>query len=508
MGDVALHWFRKALRVHDNKSLSKAVASSNSFIALYVIDVKELNPEEMGTNRLGFLLDTLRSLDEELKDRGSRLFVAVGDPYDIICSLIEHFSVKTLTMEKDIEPEQKLLNVRIEKTALSNSVNVFSFWEYTLYDPDYLLSLENGSTDKLSSTMTSFLNLLSDASSPERPIESPIFIPFPPRNVTSASMNILSMVPTLSSFQKYGNQSGKKTFDFPAGEKEAIKRMENVLKQRDKVSTYQRQKSNPTSLAPNTTALSPYISNGSLSTRLFYHRLKETFTQSNTPGTQLPASLEGQLYWRELAYVIGSQTPNFDQMIGNPSCVCSNIPWLKGEKAKELAEQWENGETGFPAVDAAMNQMKTEGWIHHSARDLVASFLTRGGLLVYWKIGRDIFRKYFLDYDWCVNNFSWHWLSCDSFFHQAFSCSDTTSLFKTHDPTGSYIRKYVPALQEYPDEYIYEPWKAQLSEQEKAGCVVGVEYPEPIVDYDTARRNNLKKIKKAAMEFYKENLRL
>ena len=93
MGDIALHWFRKALRVHDNKGLSKAVASSNNLVALYVVDVKQLSPEVVGTNRLAFLLDTLKCLHEELHERGSRLFVAVGDPYDVICSLIEQLII-------------------------------------------------------------------------------------------------------------------------------------------------------------------------------------------------------------------------------------------------------------------------------------------------------------------------------------------------------------------------------------------------------------------------------
>ena len=79
---------------------------------------------------------------------------------------------------------------------------------------------------------------------------------------------------------------------------------------------------------------------------------------------------------------------------------------------------WENGQIGFPAVDAVMNQLRTEGWMHHLARHLTACFLTRGDLWITWEAGRDIFEKYLLDADWHINNFSWHWLSCSAFFHQ------------------------------------------------------------------------------------------
>ena len=107
-----------------------------------------------------------------------------------------------------------------------------------------------------------------------------------------------------------------------------------------------------------------------------------------------------------------------------------------------------------------------------------------------------------MDYDWCVNSFSWHWLSCDSFFHQNFSFYEPTAVLRKQDPDGSYVRKYIPALQEYPNEFVYEPWKAPLSVQKDAGCVIGVDYPAPMVDHDTTSKENLKKIKKAAMEFY------
>ena len=275
--------------------------------------------------------------------------------------------------------------------------------------------------------------------------------------------------------------------------------MDNIiLKQNDIL----HKKSKPTFLFPDTTVLSPYISNGSLSTRLFYYRLKETAQEAHTTSTQLSASLERQLQWRELAYVIGSLTPHFDQMIGNPSCVCSKIPWLTKSESELMATRWEKGETGYPAVDAAMNQLKTEGWVHHLLRQLVANFLTRGSLLVYWKHGRNVFTKYLLDYDWCVNSFSWHWLSCDSFFHQEVESYNPTALLKTYDRAGCYIRKYLPVLQAYPDEFIHEPWEAPLAVQRDAGCVIGVDYPAPIVNHVRANKENLKKIKKAAKEFY------
>lgn len=144
-----------------------------------------------------------------------------------------------------------------------------------------------------------------------------------------------------------------------------------------------------------------------------------------------------------------------------------------------------------------MSQLRTEGWMHHLARHLVACFLTRGDLWVSWELGRDVFEKYLVDADWSINNFSWHWLSCSAFFHQYFRCYGPTTFFKKTDPEGAYIRKHLPILNKYPDKYIYEPWMAPSHVQEAAGCIVGKDYPGRIVDHAKVNKINMGKMKKA-----------
>lgn len=114
---------------------------------------------------------------------------------------------------------------------------------------------------------------------------------------------------------------------------------------------------------------------------------------------------------------------------------------------------------------------------------------------VHWELGRDVFDKYLVDADWSINNFSWHWLSCSAFFHQYFRVYGPTTFFKKTDPKGEYIRKHVPCLKNYPAKYIYEPWLAPRSVQEKFDCVIGQDYPRPIVDHQKASKENMNKMK-------------
>ena len=68
---------------------------------------------------------------------------------------------------------------------------------------------------------------------------------------------------------------------------------------------------------------------------------------------------------------------------------------------------------------------------------------------------------------------------------------------KQYDKNGDYIRKYVPALEKMPSKYIFEPWTAPISVQKQAGCVVGVDYPNPIVDHGTVHKKNIARMKEA-----------
>ena len=491
MGSVGIHWFRHGLRLHDNTPLLKAIESSSELLPLYILDTDYFKPGQIGANRMGFLLDSLKCLDTDLRAKGSKLFVAKGNPPDVLKKLIKEYNVSVLSFERDTEPYNKEMDQKVIKLAESENIQVYPLWGHTMFDPDYLLSLNN---DKAPLTMTSFLKLMSIAGEPPKPKESPDSIPPPPSTPTSyGDIFMYTGIPELADLTMYSFKNTDKSTWFVAGENEAMKVMEQFLAQKSRVAKFEKPKTEPTALAPDTTALSPYVTRGSLSSRLFYHRLKETL--KGTSSSRPPVSLKGQLYWREMAYLIGYATPNFNQMAGNP--ICKQIPWQIGGDASQLLEKWELGQTGYPAVDAVMNQLRSEGWMHHLARHLVACFLTRGDLWVSWELGRDVFDKYLVDADWSINNFSWHWLSCSAFFHQYFRCYSPIAFFKKTDPTGKFIRKHVPILAKFPDQYIYEPWTAPKGIQTACGCEVGKDYPKPIVDHSKVNKINMDKMKKA-----------
>ncbi|OWK50449.1 Cryptochrome-1 [Lonchura striata] len=161
-----------------------------------------------------------------------------------------------------------------------------------------------------------------------------------------------------------------------------------------------------------------------------------------------PVSLQGQLLWREFFYTVASATPNFTQMAGNP--ICLQISWYKD--AERLHK---------------------------------------------WKM---VFEELLLDADYSINAGNWMWLSASAFFHQYTRIFCPVRFGKRTDPEGNYIRKYLPILKNFPSKYIYEPWIASEEEQKLAGCIIGQDYPFPMVNHKEASDHNLQLMKQVREE--------
>jgi len=293
------------------------------------------------------------------------------------------------------------------------------------------------------------------------------------------------------------------------GETKALEELERSITSKPSwVASYEKPKTSSTEIGrPSTTGMSPYLSLGCVSPRTVWCAVTQA-TEKAPPSckrTKPPVSLHGQLLWREfnnlMAHTANRQTPGtWGKMKGN--MYCRQIPWSKDE---ELIKTWQNGQTGYPWIDACMTQLRTEGWIHHLGRHAVACFLTRGDLWQSWEDGADYFESQLLDADYALNGFNWLWLSCSGFFYQYFRCYSPVAFQKKNDKSGAYIRKWLPQLSKLPDKYIYEPWKAPINVQKAAGIKIGKDYPKPIVDHTIVSKENMEKIS-FAYDIHKEQI--
>lgn len=396
-----------------------------------------------------------------------------------------------ITWEHDIEPYAVRRDDEIEAVAKDKGISVVVEKSHTIYDYDEIVKKNAG---KAPLTYNSFVNLASSCEIVS-PLDPPCKLPtncVPAPDSNEKKDPQCYDPPTLDELKVDAKDLGP--HKFPGGETEALLRMEAHLKRTEYICSFEKPNTSPNSLEPSTTVLSPYLKFGCLSSRLFFKRLNEVL--AGKKHSQPPVSLVGQLLWRELYYCAASATPNFDKMKGNPICI--QIPWQTNPKHLEA---WSHGRTGYPFIDAVMRQLRQEGWIHHLARHAVACFLTRGDLWISWEEGQKVFEELLLDADWALNAGNWMWLSASCFFYQYFRVYSPVAFGKKTDKQGDYIRKYVPELKNYPAGAIYEPWKVSAAEQKKYGCIIGKDYPKPIVDHEEARKENLAKMNEA----YKKN---
>jgi len=486
--------YMQGLRLHDNPALIEAIKNTDYLYPVFVLDPHFLRPEKIGVNRIRFLLESLADLDESLRSRGSRLIVLEGVPNKIFPEIWRKWNVKKLCFEADTEPYAVKRDEEIKKLAAEADVQVCDPTSHTLYNPDFLIGKNGG---KAPLTMKAFESLVMSVGPPSAPIDSPSLIPGP-KSGAAYSGDEESQVPCLSMIGYNDQTCDKEDLErkpvVQGGETSALARLAKYLSDKEWVASFEKPKGNPAAFTPYpaTTLLSPYLKFGNLSARLFYHKLVEIYKEKKGKHTKPPVSLLGQLLWREFFYCASVYVPNFDKMKGNS--ICKQIPW---ETKSEFLKAWEDSATGYPWIDAIMAQLRQEGWMHHLARHSVACFLTRGDLYCSWEDGRDVFDKYLLDADWAINNGNWMWLSASAFFSQYFRVYSPISFGKQYDKNGDYIRKYVPALKDMPAKYIYEPWTAPITVQEKANCIVGRDYPKPIVEHSSISKINMQKMKEA-----------
>eukprot|EP00884_Botryococcus_braunii_P013546 jgi/Botrbrau1/22192/Bobra.168_1s0024.1 len=475
-------WFRKGLRLHDNPAL--LAASKAAYLApVFVLDPWFLVPQRVGVNRLNFLLESLTDLNNSLTARGSRLVILKGNPVEVLPKVWKEWGITHLCFEADTEPYALKRDAAIKELAAKAGVEVISPVSHTLYDLYHLIKLNGGSPPL---TYTSFQKLMGRAGPPPKPAgEAPSALPPLPTNAPALSN---SSVPSLEQLG-YPPQA---TTVFKGGESVALARMAESLSDKAWVAAFEKPKGDPSAfLKPATTVLSPHLKFGCLSPRLFYYQLQQVLKEQKK-HTQPPVSLLGQLLWREFYYCAAAGTPNYDCIEGNR--ICKQIQWDENE---EFFKAWEEGRTGYPWIDAIMHQLQQQGWMHHLARHCVACFLTRGDLYVSWLKGVETFDRLLIDADWALNNGNWMWLSASSFFYQYFRVYSPISFGQKYDPHGKYVRHFLPVLKDFPDKYIYSPWEAPLEVQKRANCIIGKDYPRPIVAHSEVSKRNIQRMKEA-----------
>ncbi|MFJ5489393.1 cryptochrome/photolyase family protein, partial [Hansschlegelia beijingensis] len=206
---------------------------------------------------------------------------------------------------------------------------------------------------------------------------------------------------------------------------------------------------------PGTSRLSPHLRFGEISPVQLWHA-SETALAEGLAQARDVEKFRNELGWREFAHHLLAAFP--DMARRSASARFDGFPWRKPD-AGELAA-WRGGLTGYPIVDAGMRQLWRTGWMHNRVRMIAASFLIKD-LLVDWRTGEAWFWDALVDADPANNAMNWQWVAgCGADAAPFFRIFNPVLQGRKFDPSGDYVRTFVPELSRLPGKWIHAPWEA------------------------------------------------
>jgi deoxyribodipyrimidine photo-lyase len=437
-------WFRRDLRLGDNPALLAARdAADGGVLPLFVLDDALRRPS--GAPRLAFLYRTLRALDEALD---GRLVVLCGQPEEVVPRVVRAVSAGSVHVAADFGPygrerDERVADALPEGVELVRTGSPYAVapgrvvkddgTPYRVYTPFYRGWTRHG--------------WRAPADSPGTGI----------RWLTEVDSTGVPDDPDLPS-----------TLSLPeAGEEAALARWAEFRETR--LRAYEDERNRPD--RPGTSRLSAYLKYGAVHPRTLLADL------SGRTGAGAE-TFRKELAWREFYADVLWHEPRSAR-----ECLNRTFAALAVDSDQDRFAAWAEGRTGYPIVDAGMRQLRAEAWVHNRVRMIVASFLVKD-LHLDWTLGAREFLHRLVDGDLASNNHGWQWVAgCGTDASPFYRVFNPVTQGRKFDPSGDYVRQYVPELREVPGAAVHEPW--DLPSGPPGG------YPERIVDHGEARQEAL-----------------
>ena len=460
--DIIIFWFRQDLRIVDNPGLSKSL-KSDKVLPIYILDDTNSNDFAMGAASRWWLHNSLRELNKNLDNK---LSLYKGDPSEILESLSSRFNIKGIFWNRCYEPWRIERDKKIKSKFIEKDIIVETFNSALLWEPWEILKSDN-TPYKVFTPYYRKGCLMSEA--PRKPLSAPNLNTLFGDKENILQLDDLNLLPRIKWYKEM-----EKLWE--PGEKGAHKKLESFLS--DGLAGYKEGRNFPSK--KNVSQLSAHMHFGEISPNQVWHRAK---LKKDLPRIEKDLDhFLSELGWREFSYNLLFHFPELPRE--NLQKKFDNFPWIENEI---FFDKWKKGLTGYPIVDAGMRELWQTGYMHNRVRMIVGSFLVKN-LLLHWHKGEEWFWDCLIDADLASNSASWQWV--------AGSGADAAPYFrifnpilqgKRFDPDGSYIKKFIPELEQLPSRYLFSPWEAPIEVLSEANIELGSDYPKPIVDLIKSR---------------------
>lgn len=394
--EVVVFWFRRDLRLRDNRGLSVATSSDKKVLPLFIFDENILGELDRDDARVTFIYDQLASMHEDLN---GALLVKCGDPIRVWERLLQEFTITEVHTNNDYEPYAISRDMEVAQLLESKGITFQHYKDQVIFEPG---------------------EILKDDGTPLK-----VYTPFKKRWLANYRSE------HIEECQVQLDQIYPAVFDFPSLADIGFRASTIHVRPFRLDVTHDYQDTRDTPSLP-TSDLSPHLRFGTVSIREILRSLDkkaETYLS--------------ELIWREFFVHILAYYP--DVVNRNFKSKYDGIQWRNDP---EDFEKWCQGKTGYPMVDAGMRQLNETGYMHNRVRMVVASFLCKH-LLIHWSWGEAYFAKKLLDFDLSANNGNWQWVAgtgCDAAPY--FRVFNPTEQAKKFDPKGVYMQQWIKDLNE------------------------------------------------------------
>jgi deoxyribodipyrimidine photo-lyase len=391
-----LVWFKNDLRIADNASLSNAINENDSIIAVYFFNPRQLELNKYGFKttekfRAKFNIESVAELKENLKKLNISLLVYNDLPENIIPKIVTENNIKTIYFQEEWTKDEVKV-VENLRAKIDLSIEFKTVYDQFLFHPkDIPFEIEN-----LPNVFTQFRNKC------EKTVKvRPEFVAksMPASNLIENKTEI----PTLKTlgFNDFETDT-RSAFPFLGGENQAKRRLENYFFETEKLSVYKETR-NGLIGSDYSSKFSPWLANGCISAKTIYWQICEY--EKEITKNDSTYWLIFELIWRDYFKYISMKYGQKIFKIGG--ILDKDYEWKTN---KTLIDNWINGKTHEPFVNANMIELKNTGFMSNRGRQNVASYFAKN-LLLDWRIGAAYFESMLIDFDVHSNFGNWMYLS-------------------------------------------------------------------------------------------------
>ncbi len=466
---IAIHWFRRDLRLTDNTALNAALAAHDEVVPVFIASEWPGAHHWCGAARQEFLCGSLASLHRNLEAKGGRLIVRTGRADIVLEQLAREADASAIYFNRDPDPFGREMERRITAMARSLGIAAHGFQDHAIHERDEVLTGDR----RPFRVFTPYARAWSKLSEP--PVGKTVARVAVPASVKSDPL------PTPA---RWGLANTAQIL--PPGEAAARRRLARFLD--GPVLLYGAKRDLPPENG--TSRLSQDLRHGLLSIREVLRECHRARAEAKTiADKQGVAIFINELIWREFYFQVLWHAPEvleheFQQETRRLPWRAHWRPqddgaWQGDAAARADFVAWREGRTGFPIVDAGMRELTATGHMHNRVRMITAMFLTKD-LRIWWMHGESHFMRLLVDGEIASNNGGWQWsASTGTDAAPYFRIQNPWSQTKRFDREGAYIRRWMPELRDVP--------AGKLCAPPPPGVSIAKGYPHPIVDHTVAR---------------------